>query len=92
MSLIGPRPLPIAYLDRFTPSQLKRHNVKPGITGLAQVSGKNLLKWREKFKYDGFYVRRTSFILDVYIVIKTIKIIFFPYNDYSLHEEEFKGL
>ena len=91
MSLIGPRPLPITYLDRFNPSQLKRHNVMPGITGLAQISGKNFLNWPDKFRYDCFYVQKVSFMLDVYIVIKTIKLVFFPYNDYSLQEEEFKG-
>ncbi len=72
MSLVGPRPLLLAYLDRYTPRQARRHLVRPGITGLAQVSGRNGLSWEEKFELDGEYVDRCSFALDVRILARTI--------------------
>ena len=72
MSFIGPRPLLVKYLPRYTKEQRKRHLVKPGITGLAQVKGRNALSWREKFKYDVFYVNHLSFKLDLYIICQTV--------------------
>ncbi|UMB60350.1 sugar transferase [Lutibacter sp. A80] len=73
MSLIGPRPLLPEYLPLYSNEQKKRHQVKPGITGWAQVNGRNAISWQQKFEYDVWYVRHLSFKLDVKIVIKTIK-------------------
>jgi len=72
MSLVGPRPLRMEYLKRYTTEQMRRHNVKPGITGWAQVNGRNALTWEEKFKYDIWYVEHQSFWLDLKIIILTI--------------------
>lgn len=72
MSLVGPRPLLIEYLEFYTPEQRKRHNVKPGITGWAQVNGRNAIKWEEKFKFDIWYAENLSFILDLEIIFLTI--------------------
>ena len=72
MSVVGPRPLLIQYLERYTAEQHKRHEVRPGITGLAQVCGRNLLSWEEKFKLDVYYVHHITFAEDVKIIIKTI--------------------
>jgi lipopolysaccharide/colanic/teichoic acid biosynthesis glycosyltransferase len=72
MSIVGPRPLLMQYLDRYTPEQARRHEVRPGITGLAQVSGRNSLSWDEKFALDIEYVDNVSFMLDVRIIISTI--------------------
>ncbi len=71
MSLVGPRPLLMQYLPRYSPEQAKRHNVKPGITGWAQVNGRNSISWEEKFKLDVEYVERQSFLLDIRILFKT---------------------
>jgi lipopolysaccharide/colanic/teichoic acid biosynthesis glycosyltransferase len=73
MSLVGPRPLLMGYLERYTPEQACRHDVRPGITGLAQVSGRNALTWEQKFAADVDYVRRRSFGLDLSILAQTIK-------------------
>jgi lipopolysaccharide/colanic/teichoic acid biosynthesis glycosyltransferase len=73
MSLVGPRPLLVQYLDRYTPEQARRHEVRPGITGLAQVSGRNALGWEEKFTLDVWYVDHQSFRLDVKILALTIR-------------------
>lgn len=72
MSLIGPRPLSKMYLPYYTSEEMHRHDVLPGITGLAQVSGRNNLPWEERFAYDLKYVNELSFGLDVYIFIQTI--------------------
>lgn len=72
MSLVGPRPLLMQYLDRYTPEQARRHDVKPGMTGWAQVNGRNALSWDEKFKLDVWYVDHLSFWLDLKIVALTI--------------------
>ena len=72
MSLIGPRPLLPEYLPLYNNFQKKRHNVKPGITGWAQVNGRNMISWKEKFKLDVFYVDNISFLLDLKILFKTI--------------------
>jgi lipopolysaccharide/colanic/teichoic acid biosynthesis glycosyltransferase len=68
MSLIGPRPLLMQYLPRYSSEQAKRHNVKPGITGWAQVNGRNAINWEQKFKYDVEYVEKQSFTLDTRIL------------------------
>src|SRR5690554_5226984 len=73
MSLVGPRPLLIRYLDRYTPEQARRHEVRPGITGWAQINGRNAITWEEKFKYDVWYVDHQSIWLDLKILLKTIK-------------------
>jgi lipopolysaccharide/colanic/teichoic acid biosynthesis glycosyltransferase len=76
MSLVGPRPLLMQYLDRYTPEQARRHEVKPGMTGWAQVNGRNALTWEEKFKLDVWYVDHQSFWLDMKICLLTfIKIV-----------------
>ena len=72
MSFIGPRPLLVEYLPLYNEEQRKRHLVKPGITGLAQIKGRNAISWKKKFKYDVFYVNHLSFKLDLYIICQTI--------------------
>jgi lipopolysaccharide/colanic/teichoic acid biosynthesis glycosyltransferase len=71
MSLVGPRPLLIQYLTRYNSEQAKRHNVKPGITGWAQVNGRNAISWEQKFKFDVEYVEKQSFALDIKILWMT---------------------
>ncbi len=72
MSFVGPRPLLVRYLPRYSKEQMHRHDVLPGLTGLAQVMGRNSLSWEEKFKYDIDYVKNVSFFLDVKIVMMTV--------------------
>ena len=72
MALIGPRPLLVQYLSRYSPEQARRHEVRPGITGWAQCNGRNAISWAEKFKLDVWYVDHLSFVNDVKIVLKTI--------------------
>jgi len=76
MSLIGPRPLLVRYLGRYTKEQLRRHEVKPGISGWAQVNGRNAISWEDKFKYDIEYVDKLNFLLDLKIIFLTIKKVF----------------
>ncbi len=73
MSLIGPRPLLPQYLKIYSSEQMKRHLVKPGITGWAQVNGRNAISWTQKFEYDIWYVRNQSFLVDLKIMFMTIK-------------------
>jgi sugar transferase EpsL len=73
MSLVGPRPLLIEYLSRYTPEQARRHRVKPGITGLAQVKGRNAITWEEKFQWDVWYVDHWSLRLDLRILWITVE-------------------
>lgn len=73
MSLIGPRPLIIDYLPLYSDEQKKRHDVRPGISGWAQVNGRNAISWTEKFKLDVYYVNNVSLLLDVRIILLTIK-------------------
>jgi lipopolysaccharide/colanic/teichoic acid biosynthesis glycosyltransferase len=73
MSFVGPRPLLVAYLELYNDEQKKRHLVRPGITGLAQVSGRNAISWEEKFSSDVSYVKSISFVLDVKILLKTVQ-------------------
>ena len=72
MSLVGPRPLLMQYLDRYTPEQARRHEVRPGITGWAQVNGRNALTWEEKFALDVWYVDHASLWLDLKIIALTV--------------------
>ncbi|RBP42232.1 sugar transferase [Garciella nitratireducens] len=72
MSLVGPRPLLIEYLPLYNKHQARRHEVRPGITGLAQVNGRNAISWEEKFNYDVWYVDNFSIFLDIQILVKTI--------------------
>jgi lipopolysaccharide/colanic/teichoic acid biosynthesis glycosyltransferase len=72
MSLVGPRPLLVEYLERYTPEQGRRHEVRPGVTGLAQVSGRNSLSWEDKFALDVDYVERRSLALDLSILWRTV--------------------
>ncbi|WP_455565270.1 sugar transferase [Microbacterium keratanolyticum] len=73
MSVVGPRPLLVEYLDRYTPAQARRHEVRPGVTGLAQVNGRNALGWEEKFALDVEYVERRSLALDARILWDTVR-------------------
>ncbi|WP_316811422.1 sugar transferase [Pedobacter heparinus] len=94
MSIIGPRPLLPQYLSLYNDEQLKRHQVKPGITGWAQVNGRNAITWTQKFKYDVWYVENFSFLLDVKIIYLTVKKVFKSENisqDGHATMEYFKG-
>lgn len=76
MSLIGPRPLLVSYLPLYNKEQARRHDVRPGITGWAQVNGRNAISWEEKFRYDVWYVDNLSFITDLKILFKTVYKVF----------------
>ncbi len=76
MSLIGPRPLLVQYLPLYNAEQKQRHNVRPGITGWAQVNGRNAISWEQKFAYDVWYVDNCSFLLDIKIIVLTLKKVF----------------
>lgn len=94
MSIVGPRPLPVRYVARYSPLQMQRLNVRPGITGLAQVSGRNRLCWNEKFELDIDYVHSISWKSDLNILYKTVGQLIFPKNINSeghATAEEFKG-
>ena len=95
MSLVGPRPLLMQYLPRYSPEQAKRHNVKPGITGWAQVNGRNAISWEEKFKLDVEYVEKQSLLLDMKILWMTFINVLQRKGisaDGHVTMEEFKGL
>lgn len=76
MSFVGPRPLLVEYLDRYSPEQARRHEVRPGVTGLAQVQGRNSISWEEKFRLDVEYVDELSFPLDACILRRTVTVVF----------------
>ncbi|GAA4231952.1 sugar transferase [Postechiella marina] len=78
MSIVGPRPLLPEYLQHYNSEQKKRHNVRPGITGWAQVKGRNSISWKQKFEYDVWYVNNISLLLDIKIILLTIKKIIIP--------------
>lgn len=82
MSIVGPRPLPVAYLKLYSKKQIKRHNVLPGITGLAQINGRNILSWKKRFKLDVQYIKRYSLMFDFEIIIKTFFYVLFQKNIY----------
>lgn len=77
ISLVGPRPLLMQYLPLYSPEQARRHEVRPGLTGWAQVNGRNALSWDEKFAYDIWYVDNRSFLLDLRILWMTVKKVLF---------------
>lgn len=94
MSLIGPRPLLVQYLPLYNETQRRRHEVRPGITGWAQVNGRNAISWEQKFAYDVWYVDNVSLSLDVKILLKTIQKVFKREgisSDSSATMEPFKG-
>jgi len=94
MSLVGPRPLPVRYLERYTPEQNRRHEVLPGITGWAQVHGRNALDWETKFRYDVDYVDNRSLFLDFKILVMTVLQVIVPRgisHDGEATMGEFKG-
>ena len=94
MSFIGPRPLLIEYLNFYSENQRRRHNVKPGLTGLAQINGRNFISWQKKFKYDVLYVDNISLLLDVKILFMTIFKVLKREGIYSKNNrpvEPFKG-
>jgi lipopolysaccharide/colanic/teichoic acid biosynthesis glycosyltransferase len=76
MSLVGPRPLPVIYLERYSPEQARRHECRPGITGWAQVNGRNLVDWEQRFQMDVWYVDHAGLLLDLKILWKTIATVF----------------
>ena len=85
MSLIGPRPLLVKYLPYFTPREQKRHNVRPGLTGLSQVSGRNNLDWENRLETDVVYVENLSFLLDLKILYKTFLTVIQPSENIGLN-------
>ena len=94
MSIVGPRPLLMEYLPLYNSEQAKRHNVRPGMTGHAQVNGRNAISWEEKFSLDTWYAENHSVWLDFKIMLKTIKVVFIKenVNDESGHSmPKFKG-
>jgi lipopolysaccharide/colanic/teichoic acid biosynthesis glycosyltransferase len=94
MSLVGPRPLLVEYLPLYSPEQRRRHNVRPGITGWAQVNGRNAISWEQKFAYDVWYADHVSMQLDIKIMIKTIVKVFKSEginSQTSVTMEKFKG-
>ncbi len=94
MSFVGPRPLLPRYLPRYSPEQHRRHDVMPGLTGYAQVCGRNAITWEEKFKLDVWYVDHQSLFLDIIILFKTVAVVFGHKgisSDSSVTMEEFMG-
>ncbi|MGB3775420.1 MAG: sugar transferase [Leeuwenhoekiella sp.] len=94
MSIVGPRPLRVAYLPLYNKEQQRRHLVRPGITGWAQINGRNTISWEEKFKYDVWYVDHIGFGLDLKIIFQTIEKVFKSEGISASEEvtmEEFKG-
>ncbi|MEA3587665.1 sugar transferase [Pseudidiomarina sp. 1APP75-27a] len=94
MSLVGPRPLLMEYLELYTSEQARRHEVRPGITGWAQVNGRNAISWEEKFKLDVWYVENQSLWLDIKILFLTVKKVFAREGisaDGHVTTEQFKG-
>jgi len=76
MSIVGPRPLATIYLPYYTKEEMRRHDVRPGLTGMAQVNGRNTASWEKRFEYDVFYVDHCSFLLDLKILFQTVAVVF----------------
>lgn len=94
MSIVGPRPLLVEYLPLYSERQSHRHDVRPGLTGLAQVNGRNALSWEEKFEYDLEYIKKITFLRDFKIIIMTVQKVFQRSgisSDTSVSMEKFKG-
>jgi lipopolysaccharide/colanic/teichoic acid biosynthesis glycosyltransferase len=94
MSLVGPRPLLVDYLPLYNQHQIRRHEVKPGITGWAQINGRNTISWQQKFDYDIYYVENLSFLLDIKILLMTVLKVFKSEginSNQSTTMERFKG-
>lgn len=91
MSLIGPRPLMVRYLELYTPEQARRHEVRPGITGWAQVNGRNTISWTKKFEYDVYYVDHLSFAMDIKIILHTIHKVL-KHSDIDANESKVGGI
>ena len=94
MAIVGPRPLLVQYLPRYNERQRRRHDVRPGSTGLAQVNGRNSISWQEKFEWDVRYVENVSFLMDLRIIAKTVKVVLKRdgiSSETSATMEEFRG-
>lgn len=94
MSIVGPRPLLVEYLDRYNEEQKHRHDVRPGLTGLAQVNGRNLCSWEDKFRYDVEYTKNVTFWEDIKILWQTVSIVLKKKgisSETSATMEEFRG-
>lgn len=94
MAIVGPRPLLVQYLPRYNERQRRRHDVRPGFTGLAQVNGRNSISWQEKFEWDVKYVENASFLMDLRIIAKTVKVVLKRdgiSSETSATMEEFRG-
>lgn len=94
MAIVGPRPLLVQYLPRYSERQHHRHDVRPGFTGLAQVNGRNSISWQEKFEWDVRYVENVSFLMDLRIIAKTVKVVLKRdgiSSETSATMEEFRG-
>ena len=94
MAIVGPRPLLVQYLPRYNERQRHRHDVRPGFTGLAQVNGRNSISWQEKFEWDVRYVENVSFLMDLRIIAKTVKVVLKRdgiSSETSATMEEFRG-
>ena len=94
MAIVGPRPLLVQYLPRYNERQHRRHDVRPGFTGLAQVNGRNSISWQEKFEWDVKYVENVSFLMDLRIIVKTVKVVLKRdgiSSETSATMEEFRG-
>lgn len=94
MSIVGPRPLLVRYLPLYNEQQKHRHDVRPGFTGYAQVNGRNSITWEEKFELDVYYTQHISFMMDLKVILKTIKVVLFREgisSETSVTMEEFRG-
>ena len=94
MAIVGPRPLLVQYLPRYNERQRRRHDVRPGFTGLAQVNGRNSISWQQKFEWDVKYVEQVSFLMDVKIIAKTVGVVLKRdgiSSETSATMEEFRG-
>lgn len=94
MAIVGPRPLLVKYLPLYTEEQRRRHMVRPGLTGLAQVHGRNSISWEEKFALDLEYINKITFLMDLKIILKTVKKVFVKegiHSETAVTMEEFTG-